>query len=367
MKSPSCPLGLPIHAILLAAMFLSSAGAQDRRIAIYDFDSRTAEVSLRGRVPSAFNIGHQAAGQVMTRLVNANTRFEVIERADIERILKEQGRKYDERFDPASASELGRLLNVDGIVLGEVTSANASISNSTMHIPGTSRTLGGRQAKAKVHISARLISTQTGTIQVAQEADGDAGQSVSSSLTGVSQGTNGDDATALSDTLTKALAKAASVVSSAIVAKAASLPQIQHPGAPLRPGGTPSGGTPPPATGSAGERLPIVNSVDGNKVYIEGGQELKVATGERYDVRQVTKVLTLSNGQKSEFRERVETVVIDDVQGGLSSAHVEGGQPSKAKPGDTLQKATGLPSVLQGPPPARGGVPPKKFLPGNPR
>jgi len=366
MKSLSSPLDLPFHAILVAVVLVASAAAQDRRIAIYDFDSRSAEVSLHGRVPSAFNIGHQAAGQIMTRLVNANTRFEVIERADIERILKEQGRKYDERFDPSSASELGRLLNVDGIVLGEVTSANASVSNNTMRIPGTARNLGGRQAKAKVHISARLISTQTGSIQVAQEADGDATQNISSSLTGVSQGNTGDDATALSDALTKALAKAASLVSNAIVAKAATLPQIQHPGAPLRPGGTPSG-TPPPPAGPAGERLPTINSVDGNKVYIEGGQELKVAPGDRYDVRQVTKVLTLSNGQKSEIRERVETVVIDDVQGALSIAHVEGGPASKAKPGDTLHKATGLPPVLQGPPPAPGGVPPKKLLPGNPR
>jgi curli biogenesis system outer membrane secretion channel CsgG len=354
---------------MLAIAFVAPASAQNRRIAIYDFDSRTAEVSLRGRVPSAFNIGHQAAGQVMTRLVNAGQQFEVIERADIERILKEQGRKYDERFDPASAPELGRLLNVDGIVLGEVTSANASISDGAMRIPGTSRTVGGRTAKAKVHITARLISTQTGTIQVAQEADGDASQNISSSLTGVSQGKTGDDAMALSDALTKALAKAVAGVSTSIIAKAATLPQVNHPGAPLRPAGTPTG-APPIATAANRTAEPIINSVEGAKVYIEGGQEFKITPGERYDVRQVTRVLTLSNGQKQEYRERVETVVIDDVQGGLSVGHVEGGQASKAKPGDTLQKATGLPPVLQGPPPpapARGGVPPKKFLPGNPR
>ena len=357
---------LPLLSLMLAIV-VAPARAQNRRIAIYDFDSRTAEVSLRGRVPSAFNIGHQAAGQVMTRLVNAG-QFEVIERADIERILKEQGKKYDERFDPGSAPELGRLLNVDGIVLGEVTSANASISDSAVKIPGTSRTLGGRQAKAKVHITARLISTRTGTIQLAQEADGDASQNIASSLTGVSQGRSGDDAMALSDALTKALAKAVSGVSASIVAKAATLPMGSNPGAP-RPGGTPAG-APPTATAANRTAEPIINSVEGAKVFIEGGQEFKIAAGERYDVRQVTRVITLSNGQKQEYRERVETVVIDDVQGGLSVGHVEGGQASKAKPGDTLQKATGLPPVLQGPPPpapARGGVPPKKFLPGNPR
>jgi hypothetical protein len=149
------------------------------------------------------------------------------------------------------------------------------------------------------------------------------------------------------------------------------LPQIQHPGAPLRTGagGAPAAAPAAGAVGPSGERLPIINSTDGSRVYIEGGQDLKLAVGDRYDVRQVTKVLTLSNGQKSEIRERVETVVIDDVQGALSIAHVDGGQASKAKAGDTLQKSTSLPPILQGPPPppARTPVPARKFLPGNPR
>jgi curli biogenesis system outer membrane secretion channel CsgG len=361
MPSLSSRVILPVAAAFISVC-LPSAFAQGRRIAIYDFEAKTATQSLYGKVPQALNIGHEAASLMMTRLVNSSNHFEVIERADIERILKEQGRKFDERFDPASAPELGRLLNVDGLVLGEVVSASVAVSDSNMRIPGTKTSFGGRSIKAKVHISARLISTQSGAIQVAQEADGDANESVNSNVGNLGRGNSSDQQSASSNAVTKAMGKAVSNLSNAVIARAATLPQVQHPGAPL----TPAPGT--PTTARAAEKVPIVNSVDGGKVYVEGGAEFKINPGDRYDVRQVTKVLKLSNGDTTEVRERVETLVIDDVQGSLSIAHVEGGQPSHAKPGDQLQKSTSMPAILQGPPPAgpppKSPVPVKKFLPG---
>jgi hypothetical protein len=348
-----CFRNLPVQMTILGAMlFLAPAFAQDRRVAIYDFESRTAEVNLRRTVPQAINLGHLAAGQIMIRLVNSNAHIEVIERAEIERILKEQGRKYDERFDPSSAPELGRLLNVDGIVMGDVDSATATMQGSVHKIPGTKTVIGGRQAKATVHISARLISTQTGSIQVAETAGGDGVVSVSSSVSGVGNSSGSDDHTALQDAVSKAIEKAIGNVSNSIIGKAATLPKIQRSGAPVSSGNS-------PGSGQAGERVPIVNTIDGAKLYIEGGQDLKLSVGDRYDVRQVTKVLQLSNGTKSEIRERVETIVIDDVQPALSIAHVEGAQTSRAKPGDTLQKSTSLPPILQAQP-GGGGVSPRK-------
>jgi len=45
---------LPAGRIFVAAaVLLTPAAAQDRRIAIYDFESRAADASLRGRVPQA--------------------------------------------------------------------------------------------------------------------------------------------------------------------------------------------------------------------------------------------------------------------------------------------------------------------------
>jgi len=346
--------------VLGILLFLVPAASQDRRIAIYDFNSQSADLNIRGKVPPTLNLGHQVAVQLMTELVNSPTRFEVIERGEIERILKEQGRKYDERFDPASAPELGRLLNVDGIILGDVDSASATVQGTNFRVPIAGTQIGGKQAKAKVHISARLISTQTGTIQVAQAADGDASESVSSSISGVSSGTQSDEHTAMGDCVVKAIDKAVANVSASIVAKSAMLPKIVHPAAPTTAGNGPAG-----AVGAqAGDRVPTVNSVDGATIYIEGGQDLKLAVGDRYDVRQVTKVLKLSTGP-TEVRERVETLVIDDVQPAISIAHVEGAGASRAKTGDTLVKATSLPPILQGPPPAPATTPKKNTVPGN--
>jgi curli biogenesis system outer membrane secretion channel CsgG len=368
MRNVMCSCALPAGTVMLGTLlFLLPAGAQDRRIAIYDFNSQNADVNVRGKVPPTLNLGHQAAGLIMTQLVNSPTRFEVIERADIERILKEQGRKFDERFDAASAPELGRLLNVDGIVLGEVDSASATVSSSLLKLPTKSGpTIGGKTAKAKVHITARLISTQSGTIQVAQGADGDGSVSVSSAVSGVGGGVDSDEHTAMGDAVTKAMAKAVNNLSSAIIGKASLLPKVAHPGAPTSAATGPAGAD---KAAAAGDRGPIVNSIDGKKVYIEGGLELKLAAGDRYDVRTVTRVLTTSAGQKMEVRERVETLVIDDVQAGLSIAHVEGPGDSKAKAGDQLVKSTSLPPLLAPPPPppaapAPGvGVPKKKFAP----
>jgi hypothetical protein len=52
--------------VLGTLLFLLPAGAQDRRIAIYDFNSQNADVNVRGKVPPTLNLGHQAAGLIMT-------------------------------------------------------------------------------------------------------------------------------------------------------------------------------------------------------------------------------------------------------------------------------------------------------------
>jgi hypothetical protein len=315
---------------------------------------------------------------MLNRLANSDSRFEVIERAAIERILKEQGHKFDESFDPGTAPELGRLLNVDGIVLGEILSSSATIQGSTFKVPlGGGRTIGSKQAKANVRISARLISTQTGSIQVAQEAPGDSTITISSNVDGVGGGQSSDDQTALANALSNAMEKAVRDVSVAIVAKAATLPKIQRVNSTSSISAPSRGGGAPPA-----ERSPVVNTVEGTKLYIEGGQDLKLAAGDRYEVRQVTRTITI-NGRQEPVEEAVETIVLESVQPRLSVAHVEGAQASKAKPGDRLEKATSLPPSLQapspaGPPQAAPPPPPplppqkknttpvkKQFMPGN--
>jgi hypothetical protein len=172
-----------------------------------------------------------------------------------------------------------------------------------------------------------------------------------------------DEHTAMGDAVTKAMTKAVNNVSAAIIGRAAMLPKVAHPGAPTSAATGPAGASRVPAA----DRVPIVNSIDGRKVYIEGGLDMKLAAGDRYDVRTVTRVITTAAGQKMEVRERVETLVIDDVQDGLSIAHVEGPGDSKAKTGDQLVKSTSLPPLLAPPPPAMPapspGVPKKKFAP----
>lgn len=52
--------------------------------------------------------------------------FQLVDRMDIERVLQEQGRGMDARFDTDNAAQLGKMLNADGVYAGHITQNDMS-------------------------------------------------------------------------------------------------------------------------------------------------------------------------------------------------------------------------------------------------
>jgi curli biogenesis system outer membrane secretion channel CsgG len=174
-----------ISIVLLAAPTLQPAPAEGqpgpkKRIAVLDFDS----AAVQGGMTSVFfqttapNTGKAAADLVVTRLVQAGE-VSVIERAALDKLLAEQNLSNSDRTDALTAARIGRVLGVDGIVLGTITKWDY---DDKVTGGGGSR-LGGmigrssmtmkHDIKARVEVSARLVSPETAEVLAVAQGVGE--------------------------------------------------------------------------------------------------------------------------------------------------------------------------------------------------
>jgi curli biogenesis system outer membrane secretion channel CsgG len=93
----------------------------------------------------------------------------VIERTALDKVLGEQNLSNSDRTDPATAARIGRVLGVDGIVLGTITKwdyenkVTGGGSRFGGMIGGSSTTMK-HDIKARVELSARLVSPDTAEV-----------------------------------------------------------------------------------------------------------------------------------------------------------------------------------------------------------
>jgi TolB-like protein len=108
----------PIFGILLAfclslAIPLQCWGAAKTRVAVIDFEQK-GEQEFRGR-----QVGEIVAEWLITSLVRTG-RFDVVERAQLQKILKEQQMGMSGMISQETASKVGELLGVKVIITGSV-------------------------------------------------------------------------------------------------------------------------------------------------------------------------------------------------------------------------------------------------------
>src|ERR1017187_745367 len=108
-------------AAVLFLTFLTAAQAQQKkRVAVMDFDYAT----VRGDVQAMFNsdkdIGKGITDLIVDKLVNDGV-YSVIERKEIDKIIREQNFSNSDRADPASAAKIARILGVDAMIIGSIT------------------------------------------------------------------------------------------------------------------------------------------------------------------------------------------------------------------------------------------------------
>jgi hypothetical protein len=143
--------------ILIVILFASNLGfsAELPRVAVIGFDSTSP-----GYLWSIDSELSKAATDLMINaLVNTN-RFRVFERTKLEAILQEQDFQVTSgRVDPSTAVKIGKMIGVDSIVTGSVTSIMFSKSGGITLGP-----LNLKKSTATVTVTVRAINVTTGEI-----------------------------------------------------------------------------------------------------------------------------------------------------------------------------------------------------------
>ena len=156
-------------ALAVGAGSLTAQAPTKRRIAVLDFDYATVHQWVYDIFGSDQDIGKGIADMLVTNLVRNGT-YSVIERKQLDQVLREQNFQQSGRADPSSAVQLAKILGVDAIIIGSITQfgrddKKLGVGGAGVHVGGIG--IGGfgkKSAKAVVQIDARIVSTTTAEI-----------------------------------------------------------------------------------------------------------------------------------------------------------------------------------------------------------
>lgn len=167
MKSKSIYLG---KLILMAAIALSIpyAKAQDKimkkRIAVFVFDDKTDRSQSWWYRQKG--VGEGLSDMLVTELVKSGN-YRVIERAELDAILKEQDLGASGVVTAESAAQIGKVLGVELAVVGAVTEFGMKDNTKSGSVSGLG--LGVRNMAAVVGLDCRIVNTTTAEILSAED------------------------------------------------------------------------------------------------------------------------------------------------------------------------------------------------------
>ena len=164
----------------LVALLLATSpllAQQKRRVAVLDFNYGTVMTSVQAIFGTNQDIGKGITDLLIDKLVNDGT-YRVIERSAMSKIIAEQNFSNSNRADTNTAAQIGKLLGVDTIIIGDITQFGRDDHN--INTGGGGGTfgrygLGGvgiHKAKATVAITARMIDVNTGEILASSTGTG---------------------------------------------------------------------------------------------------------------------------------------------------------------------------------------------------
>lgn len=157
-------------AIILAFTCLLTAASMaqglKKRLAVMDFDDKTGHGS--------WHIGSGMADMLTTALVKSG-KFMVIERQQLEAVMKEQAMGLSGAITPQSAAQVGKLLGVELMVIGSVNEfgekegrVGGSVGSRLGGKLGGINRVGVESKTARVGLDIRLVNTTTGEIVAAE-------------------------------------------------------------------------------------------------------------------------------------------------------------------------------------------------------
>jgi len=149
-----------IFSVTVNSLFANNK-SKKKRIAVFVFEDKTQAEFTWG---SFKNPGEGITDMVTTELVKSG-QYTVIEREEINRILKEQNFSNTDRVTQETATQIGKLLGVELAVMGSVNEFGHNDRKTSLSVGGRSAGVGMLTAVAAIDI--RIINTTTGEILAA--------------------------------------------------------------------------------------------------------------------------------------------------------------------------------------------------------
>ncbi|MEK9144448.1 MAG: CsgG/HfaB family protein [Elusimicrobiota bacterium] len=209
-----------IALICLAALSLGPTSwakrkpaSKKQRIAVMDFEDKS------GHRYQWRNVGRGMAEMLATSLVQTG-RFVVVERAELDKMLREQRLGASGAVVPGTAAKIGRMIGAGMLVTGAVTEFGVKESKLSVGKLGRKFGIDGgagvRRQKARCVVDLRIIDAASGQLLAAETAEGvDNSHGISadvSSLPSLEFGTKGFDETTIGKAVREAVEKSVSLV-----------------------------------------------------------------------------------------------------------------------------------------------------------
>ena len=145
-------------ALLLAAFLAAVAGCGYKYISGYTSDpSELGRIRSIAVMPFENLARHYQAGLIAADLLGTelyiSRRFRVMERSEVQKLCGERGINLPESVDPEFAQEIGKMLGVDGVIIGSVSEYWYRVSREA-----------DEDAEPAVGLNARLVDVATGEV-----------------------------------------------------------------------------------------------------------------------------------------------------------------------------------------------------------
>jgi len=146
-------------AVALAVLFTPAWAGEKPRIAVISFENKAGW--------GGYRLGDQAADMLVTQLVKTKA-FRVMERDQLDAVLKEQNLGASGRVDTSTAAKMGKILGVKYIIIGAVTQfgkSEAGASGFAFRV---------RRDKYSGKVDVRMVDVETGEIVDVWEEESEA-------------------------------------------------------------------------------------------------------------------------------------------------------------------------------------------------
>jgi len=156
------------------------------RVAVLDFDDATVRTEAAAMYGKDAAVGTAFSYLLGEQLAKSGS-YVLVDRSQIGKLMAEQNMSASNRYDAGTAAKIGKLLNVDAVIVGDVT----TFGTDTKHGAGSgswhgigSGGGGHTSSKSSVNLTARVIDVHTGEILAAVSGKGESKRSATTETLG---------------------------------------------------------------------------------------------------------------------------------------------------------------------------------------